>query len=126
LKFYDANNSYIPAAFGEFGGIGYAIEGHIWKTDKKPWGYGAMANSADELMDEYEKLVKQAASMRESDDLCAIIYTELIDHLDEVNGFITFDRKVVKVNVERMRKINDLFRNPADQPGPQVQPAPPQ
>jgi hypothetical protein len=85
-----------------------------------------MANSADELMDEYEKLVKQAASMRESDDLCAIIYTELIDHLDEVNGFITFDREVVKVNVERMRKINDLFRNPSDQPGSQVQPASPQ
>jgi hypothetical protein len=126
LKFYEANNSYIPAAFGEFGGIGYAIEGHIWKTDKKAWGYGAMANSADELMDEYEKLVKQAASMRESDDLCAIIYTELIDHLDEVNGFITFDRKVVKVNVERMRKINELFRNPSNQPGSQLQPETPQ
>jgi hypothetical protein len=103
-----------PAAFGEFGGIGFAIEGHVWQTPRKPWGYGAMANSADTLMSEYEKLVKQAVTMRESDDLCAIIYTELIDHLDEVNGFITFDRKVVKVDVERMRKINNLFRNPAN------------
>ncbi len=51
--------------------------------------------------------------MRESDDLCAIIYTELTDHLDEVNGFITFDRKVVKVDVEKMRRINDLFRDTA-------------
>jgi hypothetical protein len=115
LKFYEANNSYIPAAFGEFGGIGYAVEGHAWQTPRKPWGYGPMAKSAEELMGEYEKLVKQAAAMRESDDLCAIIYTELIDHLDEVNGFITFDRKVLKVDVERMRKINDLFRNPPDQ-----------
>ncbi len=72
----------------------YAIEGHAWQTPRKPWGYGPMVNSAEELMSEYEKLVRQAVAMQESDDLCAIIYTELTDHLDEVNGFITFDRYV--------------------------------
>ncbi len=112
LKFYEANNSYIPAAFGEFGGIGYTIEDHAWQTPRKPWGYGPMAHSAEDLISEYEKLVKQAVAMRESDDLCAIIYTELTDHLDEVNGFITFDRKIIKVDVERMREINMMFRNP--------------
>jgi hypothetical protein len=114
LRFYEANNSYIPAAFGEFGGIGYAIEGHAWQTPRKPWGYGPMANSAEELIGEYEKLVAQAVAMRKSDDLCAIIYTELMDHFDEVNGLITFDRKVIKVDIERMRKINLTFRNPAE------------
>lgn len=117
LKFTEPNNSYIPAAFGEFGGIGYAIKGHAWQSPRKPWGYGAVANSADELIGEYEKLVKQAVAMRESDDLCAIIYTELTDHLDEVNGFITFDRKVLKVDARRMREINKIFRDPASQNG---------
>ena len=114
LKFYyEGNTSYIPAAFGEFGGIGLKIEGHTWNPTIKPWGYGPMAKSPEELIVEYEKLIKQAVAMRESDDLCAIIYTELTDHLDEVNGFITFDRKVVKVDVEKMRRINDLFRDTA-------------
>jgi hypothetical protein len=72
-----------------------------------------LAESADQLVSEYEKLIKQAVAMRQSDDLCAIIYTELVDHLDEVNGFITFDRKVLKVDVEKMRKINELFRDSA-------------
>jgi len=112
LRFYEDNNSYIPATFGEFGGIGYAIEGHAWQTPRKPWGYGPMVHSAEELLSEYEMLVKQAVAMRETDDLCAIIYTELMDHFDEVNGFITFDRKVVKVDVEKVRKINMMFRTP--------------
>ena len=112
LKFYEANNSYLPAAFGEFGGIGYKIEGHSWQTERKPWGYGSMANSAEALLSEYRKLVKQAVAMRESDDLCAIIYTELTDHLDEVNGFITFDRKVVKVDPKALKEINLQFRMP--------------
>ena len=112
LRFYDYD-SHIPAAFGEFGGIGYMIEGHTWKTQRKPYGYGPLAKSADDLMNEYEKLVKQAAAMRKSDNLCAIIYTELIDYHEEVNGFITFDRKVLKVNPEKMRKINEIFRETA-------------
>jgi beta-galactosidase/beta-glucuronidase len=39
LKFYyEGNTSYIPAAFGEFGGIGLKIDGHTWNPTKKPWG----------------------------------------------------------------------------------------
>ncbi|MEI8045337.1 MAG: glycoside hydrolase family 2 TIM barrel-domain containing protein, partial [Verrucomicrobiota bacterium] len=115
LKFYEANNSYLPAAFGEFGGIGYVIEGHVLRNENKPWGYGPMANSAEALLSEYEKLVKQAVAMRESDDLCAIIYTELTDHLEEVNGFITFDRKVIKVDPKALKEINLRFRNLAQE-----------
>ena len=115
LKFYEANNSYLPAAFGEFGGIGYTIEGHIWQAERKPWGYGPMVNSPEALMSEYEKLVKQAVAMRESDNLCAIIYTELTDHLEEVNGFITMDRKVIKVNPKALKTINMQFRNPSQE-----------
>jgi beta-galactosidase/beta-glucuronidase len=112
LRFSDPNTSYTPSVFGEFGGIGYAIEGHNWKTDRKPWGYGAMATSANELLQEYDKLVKQAVAMRDTHDLCAIIYTEFTDHLDEVNGLITFDRKVVKVDPKTIKEINKQFTTP--------------
>ena len=110
LKFYEANNSYLPAAFGEFGGIALKIDGHTWMSQSKPFGYGADAPSAEILLHEYDKLVKQAAAMRESDNLCAIIYTELTDHLEEVNGFITFDRKVIKVDPRALKAINLQFR----------------
>ena len=111
LHFYDDCNCYLPTTFGEFGGIGYKINGHTWLTQRKPYGYGPDANSAEELLHEYDKLVKQAVAMRESDNLCAIIYTELTDYFEEVNGFITFDRKVVKVDPKALNEINMQFRN---------------
>ena len=113
LRFYDYDSRHLPAVFGEFGGIGYEIKGHTLQSDRKPHGYGENAQSADELMDEYEKLVRQAVAMRDSDNLCAIVYTELIDYKEEVNGFITFDRNVVKVDPVRMHALNMLFRNPS-------------
>ena len=85
LKFYDYD-CHLPATFGEFGGIGYEIKGHTLQSDRKPYGYGLMVDSGDELVDEFGKLVRQAVSMRESDNLCAIIYTEQVDYKEEVNG----------------------------------------
>ena len=61
----------------------------------------------------YKNLVSQACKMRDNQHLCAIIYTELTDFYHEINGFITFDRKVVKVDAEELRKINMLFRDPS-------------
>jgi beta-galactosidase/beta-glucuronidase len=108
LEDYD---SHIPATFGEYGGIGYEIKEHSVQNEKNNWGYGEMVFSADELLSEYEKLVQQAVAMRKTDNVCALIYTELTDFHNEVNGFITFDRKVIKVDPEKMREINMQFRH---------------
>jgi hypothetical protein len=114
LRFYDNDNAHIPTALGEWGGIGYIIDGHTLTVDvpgrNKPWGYGPMAKSEDELLSEYEKLIRIATAMRKTHNLCAIIYTELTDYYKEVNGFITFDRKVIKVDPESLRKLNAIFR----------------
>ena len=42
--------------------------------------------------------------------LCAFIYTQLSDVEDEVNGLITYDRKVIKVNKKSMNEINGLVK----------------
>ena len=116
LTFYD-NDAHIPATFGEYGGIGYLVKDNS-EEHQRMWGYGPDAESEEELLVAYENLVIQACRMRAPQNLCAIIYTELTDFYGEINGFITFDRKVVKVDVEEMRKINMLFRDPASDPGP--------
>jgi len=43
--------------------------------------------------------------------LSALIYTQLSDVENEVNGFITYDREIVKVNKELIRNINDEIIN---------------
>ncbi len=113
LHFYDYD-VHIPATFGEFGGIGYKVEENT-ENHENYRGYGPHATSPEDLLSQYKKLLVQARRMRDTQHLCAIIYTELTDFYHEINGFITFDRKVVKVDPEELRKINMLFRAPTDQ-----------
>ena len=42
---------------------------------------------------------------------CAFVYTQVSDVEDEINGFITYDRQVVKVDCERLKSINESLKN---------------
>ncbi len=48
-------------------------------------------------------------------NLCAIVYTELTDWYKGINGFITFDRKVIRVDMDQLNAINMRFREPTSQ-----------
>jgi len=112
LHFYDYD-VHLPATFGEFGGIALLVKENTEKHEKYR-GYGPDAQTPEELLAMYKNLVVQACKMRDEQHLCAIIYTELTDFYHEINGFITFDRQVVKVDAEELRKINMLFRDPSN------------
>ena len=89
---------------GEYGGIGLPVEGHLWQKDKN-WGY-VQYKSGKEVEDEYERFaVKLGESVAAG--CSAAVYTQTTDVEGEVNGFMTYDRKVMKVNEERIRKINE-------------------
>lgn len=88
----------------ECGGYSLKIEGHYFS--KKQFGYKKMKNS-DELLKYYEILVKKDVISNIAKGLSAFIYTELSDVEDEINGFITYDRKVRKVPFEKIKQIND-------------------
>ena len=109
LLHFDDYDVHLPSTFGEFGGIAFRTPGHMEKHEHYR-GYGHHAYSPEELLKQYKDLVVQARKMRDSHALCAIIYTELTDFYHEINGFITFDRKVVKVDAEKLREINMIFR----------------
>ena len=42
---------------GEYGGIGYPVEGHLWQKDSN-WGYGKVKTSSEELMQQYEEYLE--------------------------------------------------------------------
>lgn len=88
---------------GEYGGIGLPLKGHLWQKDKN-WGYVEFKNSK-EVTDkyiEYAEVLKKMISSVYS----GAVYTQTTDVEGEVNGLITYDRKVVKIDEERLRKIN--------------------
>ena len=88
---------------GEYGGIGLPLEGHLWQTDKN-WGYVKFKNG-QEVLDTYEQYANELIELVQK-GFAAAVYTQTTDVEGEVNGLMTYDRKVVKVDVERLAKIN--------------------
>lgn len=81
-------------ALTEFGGIAWPCPGHI--TSEKAYGYGT-AKTQEALAKRYEKLVKKSVLPQIKRGLSAIIYTQVSDVEDEINGVLTYDREVVKL-----------------------------
>ena len=100
MKFYDPERSNV---LGEYGGIGLAIDGHLWQKNKN-WGYVKYSNSK-EATDEYINFGNQLFEMVPK-GFSGAIYTQTTDVEGEVNGLMTYDRKILKLDVERVKKIN--------------------
>lgn len=98
-------------ALGEFGGLGLPIENHTWK-DKDNWGYRSF-NNADELRSAFLSLIEKFPGLIMK-GLSAAIYTQTTDVEIEVNGIMTYDRKVDKmgaVNVSNpIKKLYEVLK----------------
>jgi hypothetical protein len=83
------------AVLGEFGGLGMPVRGHVWQTNQN-WGYVSYKNS-DELTDAYLGLLTKLHPLT-GRGLCAAVYTQTTDCEVEVNGLLTYDRAMVKMD----------------------------
>ena len=92
-------------AVTEFGGYSLAVEGHDI-ISKRAFGYKTM-HDRESLMHEIERLYTRDIVSNISKGLSACIYTEVSDVENEINGIITFDRAVEKVDREAMRRVNN-------------------
>lgn len=89
---------------GEYGGIGYPIMGHTWEMDRK-WGYGQNKSSSEELMKQYEEYAEMLKDFIKV-GCAAAVYTQTSDVEGEVNGLMTYDREIIKVDIPRIAEIN--------------------
>lgn len=107
LTLYERQTN-VATVLGEYGGIGLPLEGHLWQTDKN-WGY-VQFKSAKEVTDVYVQYCKDLLGLVKT-AYSAAVYTQTTDVEGEVNGLITYDRKVVKVEEDRVRKANQEVIN---------------
>lgn len=105
MYLYDAQRANV---LGEFGGIGMICKEHLWEPDKN-WGY-VQFNSSQEATDEYQKYADMLYKLIPR-GFSAAVYTQTSDVEIEINGLLTYDRKVVKLDEERLRKINEKICN---------------
>ncbi|MDR0989577.1 MAG: beta galactosidase jelly roll domain-containing protein [Prevotellaceae bacterium] len=105
MYLYDASRANV---LGEYGGIGLVLPGHLWEEGRN-WGY-VQRNNRDEATGQYaayirllEQLVKRG--------FAAAVYTQLTDVEIEINGLLTYDRKVIKLDENTLRELNSRLCN---------------
>ena len=87
----------------EFGGLVLPVEGHriegnsVYKKFSTP----------EEYLDAYQNIIEEDVIKNIPQGLSATVYTQLSDVEEETNGFITYDREVVKINPKKIKMIND-------------------
>lgn len=91
----------------EFGGYNLPVKGHTWNS--RNFGYRGY-KSEEALGEAVKKLYDQQILPAKEQGLAACVYTQLSDVEDEVNGFMTYDRKCIKLPRTLMRDIRgELF-----------------
>ena len=92
-----------PLVLSEFGGKTYRWDGHVYNPDKT-YGYGG-CQSLEALANAMETLYLGEVLPCVPKGLCAAVYTQVSDVEDEINGILTYDRKMCKLNPETMLPI---------------------
>lgn len=97
-----------PFALTEFGGYSRKIENHMW-NDKKSFGYIMFKDKAS-LTKAYKNLFEKQIIPKISKGLSATVYTQVSDVEFEVNGILTYDRELVKIDEHTIKQINSKMK----------------
>ena len=98
-----------PLVLSEFGGYTYPVEGHIFNKEKA-YGYKT-CKTLEEFRTALHKLYRERVIPAAENGLCASIYTQVSDVEDEINGLLTYDRKVNKADEKTMLAIAEELKN---------------
>ncbi len=88
---------------GEFGGIGWPIENHLWNPEMNNWGYQTY-HDIESVKFAYAQKIDALVRMITQRRLSAAIYTQTSDVEGEVNGLLSYDRKVIKLPASFLQK----------------------
>ena len=93
-----------PVVLSEFGGFSLKVNGHVF-SEEKEFGY-KIFKTQEKYIEAVENLYLKKVKPLIKKGLCAAVYTQVSDVEEEINGLITYDRKVVKMPIKKMKEIN--------------------
>lgn len=97
---------------GEFGGHGLPVKDHLWDANRRNWGYGDLPQNAEEYRNRYVDSLNLLNELRRQ-GIAAGVYTQTTDVEGEINGLLTYDRKVTKIPAKELAELHKvLFRDP--------------
>jgi len=89
---------------GEFGGHGWPVKGHLWQDSERRWGYGGLPATKEEYIQRYEESIRRLAELKKK-GVAGAVYTQTTDVEGEINGLMTYDRRVIKISAPRLNRI---------------------
>ena len=102
------------AVLGEFGGLGLPVRGHTWQEEKN-WGYRSFT-TPEELTEAYLALIEKLKPLI-TGGVSAAVYTQTTDVEVEVNGLLTYDRAVIKMDKDKVSQANRSVYSAMAAPG---------
>jgi beta-galactosidase/beta-glucuronidase len=100
----DAQTGRVPV-LGEYGGIGWPVPGHLWNPESRNWGYQTYHDDAA-VRDAYARQIDAVVALHRAGRLAAAVYTQTSDVEAEVNGLLSYDRRIEKLPREWLRLIH--------------------
>lgn len=94
-------------ALSEFGGYNLRVDGHCF--NQKDYGYRRLPDAAA-LWRDFSRIYEREVIPAVPRGLCASVYTQLSDVEDELNGLMTYDRRVVKLDADEVRELNERLK----------------
>jgi hypothetical protein len=95
-----------PILLWEFGGVAYILPGHERLVPGNSWGYSGVEAEETAALQRIRGLYEAIAEIPQ---ICGICYTQLYDVEQEINGLMTYDRRL-KFPAEAIRQINALLK----------------
>ena len=93
----------------EFGGYQNRVDKHTW-SENKTFGLYLKFKNKSTLTNAYKKLYEKQIIPLIDKGLCGTIYTQVSDVENEYNGIYTYDRKVLKIEEDVIKEINDSLK----------------
>lgn len=93
---------------GEFGGHGYPVQGHLWDANRRNWGYGGLPKNEAEYKERYVTSLNRLNELRRK-GIAGGVYTQTTDVEGEINGLMTYDRKVIKIPAKELAELHQVL-----------------
>ena len=95
-------------SLSEFGGYSLKTPGHMF--DEKSFGYKEYKTIEDLNLGMKKLYETEIVPLMKKEGLSTTVYTQLTDVEQEINGLVTYDRKITKIDPELMRSLNAMLK----------------
>ena len=82
------------------------MQGHLWDTSTRNWGYGSLPKNKAEYLERYQESIRRLVELK-GKGIAAGVYTQTTDVEGEINGLITYDRAEIKIPAEQLKAMHE-------------------